>query len=357
MKRFRFLIRPVVLLVSLLIWLGADTPDLKNFPPGFHPFQKQQVHLSKEEIGKIEQGRAVLKLLDTDVKSELAVLGIIRFDVPSEYFLKRYRDIANFERGAGVPQIGVFSNPPKLEDLKSLRLNVEELKEIRRCKPGSCGVKLSAEAIKRLQKEVDWSNPRYQEQANQLFRQIILELVQGYINTGNKALGSFQDRKKSIPGSQEFQDLLAASPYLKEFIPELHQYLLDYPHAKLLQSEDLFYWSVVEFGYKPTLRVNHVTIHRRQTEHGDLVAIASKQLYASHYFRAALELRFLVPLKNPADGFYLLLVNRTRVDGLDGIFGGIKKAFIAKKAAKSLTSYLDNRKHTLEEQYADAGSK
>jgi hypothetical protein len=357
MKRYKSLIAPAVLLVSLFIWLGADVPDLQNFPAGFHPFQKQQIHLSKEEIARIEEGRAVLKLLDTRAKSEFAVLGIVRIDVPQEYFLNRYRDIASFEKGTSMPQIGIFSTPPKLEDLKSLNLNEKDIKEIRGCKARSCGVRLSVEATQRIQKEVDWSNPRYQVQVNHIFRQMILQLVHDYMEIGNKALGPLQDRKKFPLAAEEFRTLLKASPYLKEYIPELQQYLQDYPKAKLLQAEDFFYWSMVEFGYKPTLRVNHVTIYKRAMEHGTLVAIASKQLYASHYFRSALELRFLVPLKNSKNGFHLLLVNRSRVDGLDGIFAGIKRAFIGKKIVKSLTSYLDNRKHTLEEQYSTDVSK
>lgn len=355
-KSIFFYYREWVLLAGLLLWLGADIPDLNNFPPGFHPFQPH-IRLSKEEVRKIEEGRAVLRVLNMEAKSELAVIGIIRINVPYEYFLQRFRDIATFERGTSMPQTGVFSTPPKLDDLKTLKLDSEDLKEIKGCKEGSCEVKLSADAIQRMQKEGNWSDPKYEEQANQVFRKMILQLVQGYAQLGNKGMAPLQDRKKVTPSAAEFQALLEASSYIKEYVPELHQYLLEYPNAKLPDSEDVLYWSVAEFGFKPTLRVNHLMIYKHKTEQGDVVVIASKQLYATHYFRTALELRFLVPLKNPADGFYLIWLNRSRVDGLEGLFGGIKKAFIAKKTVKSLTSYLDNRKHSLEEQYAKSKSK
>ncbi len=317
--------RVAALLFGLFLWLGADVPDLQNFPPGFHPFTKQEIRLSKEEIRKIQEGRAVMRILHTDVKSEIAILSLIRINVPLHYFLQLYRNIANFERGSSMPQIGVFSNPPKLDDLKNLKLDAEDLKEIKRCKVGSCQVELSAEAIQRIQKEVRWSDPKYYEQANQIVRQMILELVQEYQKTGNKALAPLQDRKKSTPAAEEFRNLLEASSYIKGYIPELHDYLLEYPDAKLPGAEDFFYWSVAEFGFKPTLRVNHMTIYRPEGESVP-VTIVSKQLYASHYFRAALELRFLVPLENSADGFYFVWLNRSRTDGLEGLFGGIKRS-------------------------------
>jgi hypothetical protein len=44
--------------------------------------------------------------------------------------------------------------------------------------------------------------------------------------------------------------------------------------------------------------------------------IASKQIYASHYFEASLELTALVEAKEPGEnsGFFLLYLNRSRLD-------------------------------------------
>ena len=45
------------------------------------------------------------------------------------------------------------------------------------------------------------------------------------------------------------------------------------------------------FGLKPTIRISHVTIQEGQ----EGTVVASKMLYASHYFWTGLELRALLP--------------------------------------------------------------
>ena len=52
---------------------------------------------------------------------------------------------------------------------------------------------------------------------------------------------------------------------------------------------------MVDFGLKPTVRVNHVIIYPLAAIlSGVSHVIAIKQLYASHYFHTTLELRLLV---------------------------------------------------------------
>ena len=44
-------------------------------------------------------------------------------------------------------------------------------------------------------------------------------------------------------------------------VPELMAYLNDYPRGRPAGAEDFLYWSVVDFGLKPTIRVNHVIVY------------------------------------------------------------------------------------------------
>ena len=54
--------------------------------------------------------------------------------------------------------------------------------------------------------------------------------------------------------------------------------------------------------------------------------MAVKQLYASHYFHTALEVRAVVSDRRPAGkGVYLVVLNMARSDGLTGLFGGLIK--------------------------------
>jgi hypothetical protein len=76
---------------------------------------------------------------------------------------------------------------------------------------------------------------------------------------------------------------------LPDMIPELRRYLLEYPNASLANADSFFYWEKVDFGLKPTTRVNHTVIYRGRTQGHDFGAVANKQLYATHYFHTALD--------------------------------------------------------------------
>ena len=147
--------------------------------------------------------------------------------------------------------------------------------------------------------------------------------------------------------------MLQNSTYLVRYVPELHRFLDEYPDVELPGAEDYLYWSKVQFGLKPTVRINHVVIYplRSGANEPGAVAIASKMIYASHYFHTALELKFLVqdtarPVTDK--GYYLISVNRSRSDGLTGLFGGIVRATAQSEARKGLESGLVAAKAVLE---------
>ena len=85
---------------------------------------------------------------------------------------------------------------------------------------------------------------------------------------------------------------------------------------------------------KPVVRASHVVIHRHQQDSGVSYSIASKMLLASHYFRAALELKSLVLDTSAADviSFYLICLNCSFVDGLTGVKGGLIRGTVKKRS-------------------------
>jgi hypothetical protein len=54
--------------------------------------------------------------------------------------------------------------------------------------------------------------------------------------------------------------------------------------------------------------------------------VASKMLYASHYFWTALELRVLVRDPSRGQGFWFVTESRSRSDGLSGFTGHVIRA-------------------------------
>ena len=99
-------------------------------------------------------------------------------------------------------------------------------------------------------------------------------------------------------------------------------------------------WSKIKFGLKPVIAINHISIYKRNSDVGPQVLIASKQIYANHYFNASLALMAFVRVPDAPNGAYLVYENRSRADGLEGPFGKIKRGVVEKKAVEGLRAIL-----------------
>jgi len=312
----------------------------------------EKMRFSAADLRALDAGSAVIKTLDTPIREELAYVAAVYFDAPSGTFVERFRDIVRFESGPGIPQIERFSSPPRLEDLASLTLPRTDVATLRRCHPGDCDVKLSAEAMRRFRDEVDWSSPSAALQADEVAREMIFDLVRAYQREGNVALGHYEDGDEPLPVAEQFRALLESSDPLPVPVPELLAYLDGYPRQRLEGAEDFFYWTVVDFGLKPTVRVNHVTIYPlggSPPPSGVEYVIAIKQLYASHYFHTTLELRFLMD-DDRQDGSRtsLISITRSRSDGMTGFKGLFLRPIIRTRSRDAVRKYLDQVKRQVE---------
>ncbi len=312
----------------------------------------QRMRFSAADLRAYDAGSAVIKSLDTPIREELAHVAAVYLDAPSGRFVERFRDIVQFESGPGIPQIGRFRSPPRLEDLASLTLPPTDVAMLRGCRPGDCDVKLSAAAMRRFRDEVDWSSPNAAREADEVAHEMIVDLVSAYQAEGNAALGHYHDGDEPLPVAEQFRALLASSDPLPVPVPELLAYLDDYPNGHLAGAEDFFYWTVVEFGLKPTIRVNHVTIYPlggSPPPSGVRYAIAIKQLYASHYFHTTLELRFLIDDDRRAGpGTSLISITRSRSDGMTGFKGLFLRPIVRSRSRDAVRSYLDQVKRQVE---------
>ena len=184
-----------------------------------------------------------------------------------------------------------ISAPPKIEDFAALKLPPDDVADLKHCRVGACELKLSEAALTQARKQIDWSKPSAQADAEQLARRLALDYVTGYLAGGNARLATYRDSSRPTFVGQEFASMVERMPSLTEYLPDLKRYLLEFPKASLPKSDSFLYWQEAKFGLKPTIRINHITIAEQPTH----VAVASKMLYASHYFWTALELRVLVP--------------------------------------------------------------
>jgi len=343
-------------ILTLSVFLGTTFVEAQPRQP--HYFLEHDIGLSDDEIRKAEQGEVVVKVLDTSLGHEVSLFGIVWVDATTDYFVEKYSDIENFEKGKGVLQIKKISNPPRLEDFASIRFPQEDLDAIPKCKIGKCTVKIQEDSLLRLQAEIDWNAADADQQAHRVIAEIAFEGMMKYREGGDKTLSAYRDKKRPLFLAKEFDAMLDNSPYLYEYLPELENYLQNYPDAELEGASDFLYWSMNEFGLKPVFRINHVVIYPLAEGHNADVAIASKMLYASHYFHTALEVRVLVrDSDNPTNvGFYLISMNRSRSDGLTGFFGSIVRSQAVKRARDALAGALANGRTNLEAGYRRAAT-
>jgi hypothetical protein len=178
-------------------------------------------------------------------------------------------------------------------------------------------MKLDERAIQRFRSEVDWKTPDRHAAADRAMQRMALDYVAGYLEGGNERLAIYRDDLQPISLSKEFRAMVDRMPELTSFMPDMRLYLLDYPKVAIPGATSFLYWQENDFGLKPTIRISHLTIRERP----DDVVVASKMLYASHYFWTGLELRVLLPDPSRGQGFWFITVNRSRLDGLNGFTG------------------------------------
>jgi hypothetical protein len=293
------------------------------------------------QVAAVERGEVVAVALPSTVDREVAVAGAVRIAAPPERLVEVVRDVERLESGPGFVRTKKLATPPTLGDFSDLALPADDIKALRKCRPGRCDVKLGQGAFDLLAR-VDWRDPGAPAAVNALARQTSLEYVQAYQQGGNEALAVYRDTDRPQFIALEFDDMVRRTSLLTQSLPALARDLVEYPRAPRSDGvEDVFYWSMAEFGLKPVLRLNHVIIHPVQHAGALRYAVATKQLYASHYFHTALELRTAVDdPERPGRSHYLVSLNIARSDGLTGLFGGLVKSKVRSGSTRGLEKAL-----------------
>jgi hypothetical protein len=133
-------------------------------------------------------------------------------------------------------------------------------------------------------------------------------------------------------------------PELATYMPDLRRYLLEYPKVTLPDATSFLYWQETNCGLKPTIRITHLTIR----EGADDTVVASKMLYATHYFGTGLEIRALVPDRSRGSGFWFVTVSRSRSDGLSGFTGVFVRRRVRSEVQNGALAGLKMTKQRLE---------
>jgi hypothetical protein len=346
--RLRIQFAATLLFTFLLCKVGMGAKDDNKSEP--YNYFRDYVGLNAEQIQSISNGKALARVVDSGSADRILVFGAVYIDATPEKYLKFASDIDALRKLPSYLAIRKFSNPPLLSDLDDFTLEEEDVKQLKDCRPEHCEIQLPAESMEEFQKSVNWSAMNVDVQVNRLARRMALEALLQYEEGGNAALGTYRDKSHPAAVADTFESLLSRSKALPVYLPDLNNYLLEYPSAKSANIQSEFYWEKVNFGLKPTLRIVQAIVYRGTVLTEPAYAIAIKQLYSSHYFEAALDLT--VCLKDTANpdrpGFFLITLKSSQQAGLTGLKGGIVRKVAVDKTRSSLERALASIKQKLE---------
>jgi hypothetical protein len=330
----------------MVVLAVVPAPGAATFDPA-RTFLMTAFHLSKAEIERLDGGQVVARTLEVKNRREVATLGIVRIQTSPSKYVQRLADITAFKRTEGVLQIGTFSDPPQLGDVASLNVEEGDLKRLRECRVEDCEVRLTADGIERVQRDVDWNAPDASQTASRLVLQLLVDYVARYRQSGTAAAMEYANRAPRLNVGREFASLIDADTITSDYAPRLRRHLLEYPAPFAEKMTDFVYWSKELVRGRPVISITHVAIAAAIDESPVAYAIGSKQIYAMHYYDASLGLTLLVPDRTDASATYVVYLNRSRVDLFDGVFGGVARRLVSGKARTLVAAQLSRLQRVL----------
>jgi hypothetical protein len=330
----------VRLSLSVFVLMGlVAVPGASTLNPA-RAFLTAVFNLSPADISHLDDGQIVTQTLGVTNRREVATLGVVRIPAASAVYVERLRDIANFKRTDGILQIGTFNSPPQLGDVASLTVEDGDLNLLRECRVEDCSVRLSADGIERIRHEIDWRAADAAGRASRLVRQLLVDYVARYREGGAAAAMEYADTPLPLNVGREFASLVDADTATWKYIPRLRRHLLEYPAVTDEGISDFMYWSKERVHRRPVISITHVAIAAVDDGPVDF-AIASKQIYAMHYFDASLGLTLLVrDASAPFPTTYVVYLNRSRIDLFGGLFGGVARRIVAGRARALVAEQL-----------------
>ena len=296
----------------------------------------QETGLSDKELAKLDGGEPLVWVPKADDATEVTLLAVVRIETDPTRLTGMVRDVLGLvERNDQVMQVGMFSADPAAGDASSLRLPDGDVKDLGKCKLGSCNLKFPAEALDAMQGQVDGA-----EQANHFMADWLASYLSAYQQRGREALAVYAEKKEPQSVAEGLDILLRETDLLLEYDEDFYRYVRQYPNDESAGAENLFYWTVEDLSLKPTVFLNHMSI--RGGVGADRLVVV-KQIYASHYIQAGVKVYAVLPVSDtdPSQGVYVLLTQRLR---FDGEVKGIKRSALESGTKKAANSQLKSFK-------------
>jgi hypothetical protein len=177
-------------------------------------------------------------------------------------------------------------------------LDDDELAELRGCRVDACDINLSPAEIRRMQ----------------------------------ASIGHARDWKAAA--RKTFAEILAA---------RAAKYVDDTSGAQ----ETFLYWSKERLGRQPMISVTHVAMIRDGAPGRPEVVIISTNVFATRYIDTSVSVTVLTAARDGSRR-YLAYINRTDVDAVGGVFGGIVRWLVERRLKSDAEEMLPQLRRRLE---------
>ncbi len=336
------------LCVILLLIGFAELPVVGGAGPSGDPFAffRPSVMTSQADRQRLEKGDSLARIVGAQGRA-IAIFSATPLDITADRFVVWVEHIAALKRSQYVEQIGRFSNPPRLEDLKTLTLDADDIDDLAQCRPGQCGLKLADAEITELQRSLRTAPGDRSRVVQEAFRGLVFARVQLYVAQGLQALADYDERGTRVSLQASFSRLLHQSVFLGQQMPALAVFLDRWPNAPLSQVDSFFYWSKERLVRKSIISVTQVSLVRGDGVSRPEVLVVGKQLFATHYVDGSLSVGAL--MSDPrTTRRYLAYLNRSDVDALDGFWGRILRRVLEHRVRAEAPGLLQMMRRRLE---------
>ena len=326
-------------MVCMLAAAGPPHDPLSSLAPDGFLDAKKQADLSA--------GAAVVDVLPAR-GGDISIFGAAKIRVGNERLATWMRQIEDLQRGPHVPIAVRFSDPPRLEDLDRLVLDRSDLDDIRDCERGDCGLKLSGDEIDRLRRRMVMAGGQWQSAVQAEFRSIMFNRVMAYLARGNDGMAPYEDHERPVLPGVESQAIATRMDGARLAEPGVAEYLRRFPDIRRDDIESFLYWSKERFGSgKPIVTITHVSIIPAVGDGQTEMVIASKQVFATHYFSASLSF-VSITTPTPFGERYLVYTRRSHVDVLLGFWGGLTRRIVESRIKGDGPSVLEGIRRRIE---------
>ena len=312
----RFLDGSAGFLIRLLALcaLARRSAAAQRVEPSIEQYLRDSIGITAKELADVQRRVVLTKILPTQNPRDVTVFGMVQIATTRAVFAPRMMDAPRII-ALRSPTYEIFDDPAAPANVRRVAVDPSEYRNLRNCRIEHCDFKLPAATMQDFATRVDWTSDSAKAQVDSIARADVLRFVTEYAAAGNAAMVEYDDNH-AVKSSDAFIALLDQSGYLRDFVPELRDYLEFFPTHRPESARDVLFWEEDRLPHlRPTLTVSHMVMY---TTPAGTPLVAVKQIYADHYFEGALELvaAFDAPPTAAGPAMYLITVRRYRFDAL-----------------------------------------